>query len=534
MGVSRRMVLRAGVAAGGTALAPHIIRAQAQPAAAKTLRAVMQGDLRVFDPIWTTANITAYHGALIYDTLLAIDANFQPQPQMLETWSLSDDKKLYTFQLRDGLGWHDGTPVTAADCVASIKRWCELDSGGQAMMRRVQEIARKDDKTFTITMKEPFALVIDLLSKPVTRVCYMMREKDAETPPDQQVSANIGSGPFIYNHEQTKPGAQYVYDRNSKYVPRKEPPSGLAGGKVAKLDRVIWENIADEQTAMAALQAGEIDFYELPPIDLLPQLQADQNIKIVVLNNSGNVGVARLNFLHKPFSEQKARQAMLYAISQTDILKAAFGNPDYFRTVDSLFGYKTPMANDANTDWLKHGTDIAKAKQLLQESGYNGEQVVVLQPTNFHFMDVAGQLITGQLRKIGANAHLAPSDWGGVITRRAVKEPDDKGGWDIFTTYGSSYAYNNPITMDALAADGDKAWYGWPLNDQYEALRQKWAVASSEAERKELATEMQKIAWDFVPMVMLGQWDSPTAMRKNINGMIGVPEIIPFWNVEKA
>src|SRR6185437_5379927 len=108
-----------------------------------------------------------------------------------------------------------------------------------------------------------------------------------------------------------------------------------------------------------------------------------------------------------------------------------------------------------------------------------------------------------------------PSDWGGVVTRRAVKEPDDKGGWDIFTTYGSSYAYGNPITMDALAADGGSAWYGWPLSDAYEELRHKWALAPTLEQRKELATEMQKVAWDFVPMVMLGQWDSPTAMRKN-------------------
>jgi peptide/nickel transport system substrate-binding protein len=534
MSISRRTVLYTGLAAGAVAVGQPISRSKAQPTAAKTLHAVMQGDLRVFDPIWTTANITAYHGALIYDVLLAVDAHLKPQPQMLENWSLSEDKRLYSFQLRDGLGWHDGTAVTAADCVASIKRWGQLDSGGQAMMKQVKEIARKDDRTFTITMREPYSLVIELLSKPVTRCCYMMREKDAETPPDQQVSANIGSGPFVYNRDQTKPGAQYVYDKNTKYVPRKEPASGLAGGKVAKLDRVIWENIADQQTAMAALQAGEIDFYELPPIDLLPQLQADPNIKIMVLNSSGNVGIARLNFLHKPFSEVKARQAMLYAISQTDIMKAAFGNPEYFRTVDSLFGYKTPMANDANTGWLKHGVDIAKAKQLFQESGYSGEPVIVLQPTNFHFMDVAGQLIAGQLRKIGANVQLAPSDWGGVVTRRTVKEPDDKGGWDIFTTYGSSYAYGNPITMDALACDGDKAWYGWPLNDQYEALRLKWAMAATDAERQEIAREMQTIAWDFVPMVMLGQWDSPAAMRRNVIGMIGVPEIIPFWNVEKT
>ena len=198
----------------------------------------MHADLRVLDPIWTTANITAYHGAMIYDTLFGLDANFAPQPQMVSKWGLSDDKLTYTFELRDGLKFSDGQAVTAADCVASVRRWAARSGSGQSMMARVKDTPVVDDKTFRIVLSEPYGLVIDSLSTISTSLCYMMRKKDAETDPNQQIRETIGSGPFLYNRDETRPGNRHVYDRNPSYVPRAEPPSGMSGGKVVKLDRV--------------------------------------------------------------------------------------------------------------------------------------------------------------------------------------------------------------------------------------------------------------------------------------------------------
>ncbi len=533
MRISRRTVLRGGVAAGAAAGVPMIRRARAATNTT-TMKAVMQGDLRSFDPIWTTANITAYYGAMVYDTLFSTDANFQPQPQMVGKWGVSDDKRTYTFELRDGLIWQDNTPLTAADCVASIRRWAVRNSGGQLMMEYTKDLSAKDEKTFTLALKEPFGLLIPAFASTATPDCFMMRKKDAETDPFQQVKEHIGSGPFTFNEKETRPGSRYVFDKFTKYVPRSEPASGLAGGKVVKLDQIIWENIADEQTATAALVAGEIDFFELPPIDLLPQLQSNPDIQISVLDKSGNVIMMRLNCLHPPFDNVKARQAMLYLINQTDILKATYGNPKYYNKVDSLFGYGTPMTNDANTGWFKAAPDRTKAKQLFQESGYKGEKVIVLQATDFAFMNNSEQLIANWLKQIGVNAQLAPSNWGGVVTRRASMAPDDKGGWDIFVTSGSSYDFGNPITMVSLSANGKKGWFGWPENAQYEALRKKWAVVPTLAERQAIARQMQALAWDFVPMVVLGQYVSPAAMRKNVQGVIGMPDIIPFWNVSKS
>jgi peptide/nickel transport system substrate-binding protein len=453
---------------------------------------------------------------------------------MVGKWDLSDDKKVYTFQLRDGLGWHDGTPVTAADCAASLRRWGAADTGGQAMMARVRDIAAKDDKTIVVSLNEPFGLMLDVLAKPVAHVCFMMRAQDAAKPPSEQVSANIGSGPFLFNTSESKPGVQYVYDRNTKYVSRTEPTSGLAGAKNVKVDRVIWENIGDEQTAMAALQSGEIDFYETPPTDLLGQLESDPNIKVDILDKGGNIVIMRMNCLHKPFSDVKARQAMLYLVNQLDFMKATFGDPKYYGSLDSIFGSATPYVNDANTDWFRHGVDLEKAKQLFKDAGYNGEQITILQATNIGYMSNSDQLLAAQLRKIGVNVQLAPSDWGGVVTRRAVQAPTAAGGWDIFVTSDSDYSHSDPIGLATFAANGLKGWYGWPSNDAYEAIRAKWPDAATFDDRKELARQLQTLTWDFVPTVLLGRFTSPVAYRTNVSGVIAMPEIIPFWNIEKT
>ncbi len=534
MTTTRRTFLHTGVAVAAVATAPAVLRAQTGPARQKTIRAVMHGDLRAFDPIWTTANITAYHGAMIYDTLFALDGDLRPQPQMVGKHGVSDDKLTYTFELRDGLKFSDGLPVTSDDAVASIRRWAARDGAGQHMMARVKDISKKDDKTFVIALKEPYGLVIDVMAKTATPLLYVMRKKEAETDPMQQVTEYIGSGPFTFNRDETKQGARYVYDKNPNYVPRSEPATGMAGAKVAKVDRVIYENMADSQTAMAALQAGEIDFLETPPIDLLDQLEGDKNLKVEVLSKLGNVGWMRLNFLHPPFDKVEARQAMLHLINQEEYVKATFGNPKYFKKCPSNFACGTPMENDENTAWFKEAPNPAKAKELFAKAGYDGRPVTILHATNIDFMNNAAQITAQRLREIGINAQLATSDWGGVVTRRAVKSAPEQGGWNIFITWAGGAAVGNPIALSGHAANGEKGWFGWPSDETHEKLRDKWAAAATPEEQKAVAREIQKNAWNFVPHVFLGQWVAPVAYRNNLKGVLAIPEIVPFWNIEKT
>ncbi|WP_018099513.1 ABC transporter substrate-binding protein [Sinorhizobium meliloti] len=490
-------------------------------------------NLTVFDPVFTTTDPTQIHGLAIYETLFALDSELKPQPQMVGKWDISDDKRTYTFELRDGLGWHDGTPVTAADCVASLRRWGH--AGGQFLIERAKDISKRDDKTFTIVLKEPLGVLVDMLGRIAAPGPFIMREKDADRPFTEQVTANIGSGAFKFNEALAKPGASFTYDRNEQYVPRSEPANGLAGGKIVKVDRVIWEPIVDQQTALGALQVGEIDFLQSPPADLYSAIESDPNLELHVLNRAGNDFCLRMNFLQKPFDNVKARQAMLHLIDQEAFLRVTAPDPRYGRTVTSIFGNSTLYSNDENTRWFKKGGDVERAKQLFKGSGYAGEKVVVLDPTDWAAAHAASQLLVATLQKIGINAELAPSDWGGIVARRDNKGPVESGGWSIFITNDPDYVQGDPTSAVFPNASGEKAWFGWPKNDEYEALRAKWADVGTVDERKALAREMQRIWWDFVGDVRLGQVVGPVAHRKTLTKLIEVPaHLIPFWNMQQV
>lgn len=533
MNISRRSLLKAGAATGTALSFPSVLRARTAPDATQTVRMVKYADLQVFDPMISADYLPSDHGAAVYDTLFSFDSKMTPQPQMVGNWGVSDDKRVYTFELRDGLSWHDGTTVTAGDCVASIRRWAEVAPGGQLIKALATDISKKDGKTFTIALKEPLGLLIEILAPLTPPSLYIMREKDANTPPTDQVTANIGSGPFIFNQDLARPGASFTYDRNERYVPRSEAPDGLAGGKIVKVERVIWDNIADQQTAIAALQAGEVDYLESVPLDLLPVLEGNPDIALQVLNQGGSVRYVRMNCLQKPFNSVKARRALLYLIDQEAALRATFP-PEYINTVTSLFGRKTAYTNDENTGWFKKGGDPEKAKQLFQEAGYAGEKVVILQPTSISHMFNATEYLADALRKIGINAELAPSDWGGMVARVDNKGPVEDGGWSIFPSGDADVAMGDVLGNPLFLANGDKAWYGWPKNDEFEALRAKWTTVATFEERKTLAREMQRVWWDFVGLVFYGASTSPVARRASLTGLIGTPFIVPMWNMQKA
>src|SRR3954463_7297038 len=269
------------------------------PADAKTLRVAPHSDLKIVDPIWTTALITVNHGYMIYDTLFALDEKLKVQPQMVDRYTTSDDKLTWTFVLRDALAWHDGMPVTAEDCIASLKRWGARDAMGQKLLSYVADSSAPDTKTIRMILKEPYGLVIQTLAKPGASVPFMMPKRVAETDPNKQITEYVGSGPFIFKADEWRAGEKAVYVKNTKYKPRAEPASGLAGGKVAKVDRVEWIWSADAQTQANALINGEIALLEAPPQDLLPLLAEDKNIELFVFNPAGRQNALRFNVLHK-------------------------------------------------------------------------------------------------------------------------------------------------------------------------------------------------------------------------------------------
>lgn len=501
--------------------------------AESTLRVVMHSDLKIVDPIWTTAYMSRNYGYMVYDTLFAMDENTTVQPQMAEGFTVSDDGLTYTITLRDGLTWHDGKPVTAEDCIASIERWAKKDGMGQKMMDFVASLEAPDAKTIQINLKEPYGLTIDSLAKPSSNVPFMMPKRIAETSADEQISEYIGSGPFVFESDEWKPGDKTVFTKFEDYKPRSEPASWLAGGKVVNVDRVEWISIKDHQTAVNALLEGEIDFMESPPADLLPLFEGDDNIKVDILNPLGFQYMFRLNHLHPPFDNIKARRAALAAIKQEDFLQATIGNPDLYEPCAAMFICGTALATDAGADIVME-SDIELGKKLLAESGYDGTPIVIMQSTDLDTLTNLAPVAADALKKVGFNVNMQSMDWQTLVSRRSKKDAPGDVGWNLFMTAWTAADILNPIMAAGFRTNCDDAWFGWPCDEEMEALRDQFARASSDADKKDLAEKIQIRAMEYVTHAHAGQYFSPTAWRNDrLDGVLGGPVPV-FWNVTKA
>jgi peptide/nickel transport system substrate-binding protein len=496
-----------------------------------TLRVVMHSDLKVIDPIWTTAYIVRNHGYMIYDTLFAMDAKGEIKPQMVDKYELSADRLTYTMTLRDGLLWHDGKPVTAEDCVASIKRWSAKDSMGQKMMSFVKELQVVNPKTFRIVLSEPTGLVLPALGKPSSNVPFMMPKRVADTDPNTQIADTIGSGPFVFKKDEWKPGDRVVYVKNAQYRPRSEPPSGLAGGKVPKIDRVEWRAIPDHQTAINAILANEIDYVESPPHDLLPVAKKDANVKLVILNPLGNQYTFRFNTLHKPFDNPKIRQAVWHAFNQEDFLKANVGDPEYYKVCKAMFPCGTPLETTKGLEGLLE-SNFEKSKALLKEAGYDGTPVVLLHPTDVNIIANIPVVAKSLLEKGGFKVDMQSMDWQTLVARRSKKDPPGQGGWNAFLTSWVAADILNPVMAGFFNAGCDKAMFGWPCDKELESLRDQFARETNPARLKSIVEAVQARVVQYPTHVNLGQWNVPAIMRKNVDGAIESPVTV-FWNVEK-
>ena len=502
-------------------------------AGAKTITAVMHADLR--DPgMLTTAYIVRDFGYMVYDTLLAEDANFKIQPQMAD-WKISDDKLTYTFTLRDGLKWHDGTPVTAEDCVASLKRWGKADGMGQKLMDFTASIEATDARTITLKLKEPYGLVLELIGKPSSLVPFMMPKRLAETPAGKPVPELIGSGPFKFVQAEFQPGVKAVFEKNKDYVPRKEPPSWTSGGKVVKVDRVEWITMADAQTAVNALQSGDIDFMEAPSFDILPVLATNPDIKVGTLNKLGFQTLGRMNFLQPPFDNVKVRRAAFMAMNQKDVLDALVGNPEYYKICGAVFICDTPLATDVGAELLVKGDGMAEARKLLASSGYDGTPIVIMAPGDVVSLKAQPIVAAQLLREAGFKVDVQATDWGTVINRRTNKKPVKEGGWNMFFTNWVAADIINPVVNVSIGGRGENGgWFGWSKDDKMEKLRDAFARSSSPEEQKKIAAEIQQEVYDQVIYIPLGQFQQPSAWRKSLSGVLEGPATPVFWNIDKS
>ena len=507
---------------------PAIARAQT----ATTLKFIPYADLALLDPA-VSAFVTRNHVMMVYDTLFALDEAGNPQPQMLAGHTVEEDGKTWTLTLRDGLLFHDGTPVLARDAVASIKRWGTLDAFGQALLAATDELSAPDDKTIQFRLKRRFDLLPAALAHPTNTMAAIMPERLAQTPATTRLTEIIGSGPFRYLADQRVPGSRNVYAKFDRYIPRPQgEPSFCAGPRTVHFDRVEWQTTPDPATQVAALQSGEVDWVEQPLMDLVGSLKQTRGITVEVAETRGLLGFLRFNQLFPPFDNPAIRRAVLKAVNQTEFMQAVVGSNGSFDDKCGVFGAHSALSNDAGMAVLTGPHDPAAIKQELAAAGYNGERVVYLAVNDVPRINAIAEVGADMLRRVGMNVDEVAADWGTVVQRSVSRQPLEKGGWSMFASFTGGIDASNPANNNLLRGNGPGAYNGWPVAPKLEALRDQWLSVSDPAQQRSLAEQIQLQAWQDVPFLPLGSYDQPTAYRSNLTGML--KGLILFTNVRRA
>ena len=523
--MQRRTLLGTGAAA--LLARPALVRAEA----ATTLKFVPYADLVLLDPA-VSAFVTRNHVLMVFDTLFGVDEAGVVQPQMLAGSVTDGDGLVWTLTLREGLRFHDGTPVLARDAVASIKRWWVQDAFGQALALATDEVSAPDDKTIRFRLKRRFGLLPDALAHPTNTMAAIMPERLANTPATTRLTEMVGSGPFRYVAGERVPGARNVYARFEGYVPRQGTASFTAGPRVAHFDRVEWVTTPDPGTQVAALRNGEVDFVEQPLMDLVPSLRADRAVKVEVVETKGLIGFLRFNQLFPPFDNPALRRAVLRAVNQQEFMEAVVGGNAPFDSQCGLFTTGMPLANDAGMEALsgKHGLDALKRE--VQAAGYKGERIIYLEPTDVPRINAIAEVGADMLRKLGMNVDVIATDWGTTVQRSVSRQPPEKGGWHMFAAFSGGYDMSTPGSHQLMRGNGAGAYNGWPTLPKLEALRDEWLFAEDAGQRMALARRMQEQAFEDVPYLPLGSYQQPVAYRANLTG---VPKgLVQFTGVQRV
>ena len=516
--ITRRAALAGGLAA--PALAADL--------RAATLRFVPHQGLGWLDPSWWPFIETRNHSWMVYDTLYGLDATGTAQPQMAEGHTLEDNGRTWRIRLREGLVFHDGTPVRAQDCVASITRWGTHAMMGQSLLRATASLTAVDDRTILFRLTERFPLLPEALGDRAMQVCAIMPARLAEHSDARVIDEVVGSGPFRFLADEYQPWRRAAYARNERYVPRPTgTPSFLAGPKQAQFNRVEWIAMAEPDAALAALRDGTIDWWEAPPPTHHAAIAAEKRLSLRVLDPAGAMATLRMNHLIDPFDDPRVRRAVRSAVDQAAFMAAATSAPEHRRTGVGFFCPVSPMAQPAPSM-----LDEAKARATLQAAGYRGELVVVLVIADLpepRAMALAG---AEMLRRIGLNVQLEFVPVRNLVARLLRTQPAGAGGWSVVIGYWPGHDFWHPGMHRYLRATGREAEVGWPSSEGLEALRRAWLLAPDPAQRRLIAADAQAQALEDLPYIPLGQWMRPTAHAAGLTGMLeGFPL---FWNVQRG
>ena len=498
----------------------------------KVLRVIPSADLSELDPTMGSNLISRIYSQMVFDTLFALDSTLSPKPMMVDKESVSPDGLVYTFTLRSGLRFHDGSPVTTRDVIASIQRWMGGTSVGGQLQSRVAGMTAVDDLTFTLSLKQPFGLVEFMLAGAGSPIAGIIREADAKRPSTVKMTEPIGSGPFRFVASERVVGSRAVFERNPDYPARPEPTDGLAGARVVKVDRVEWIIMPDATTAANALVTGEADFWDTISPDLAPFLKQN-GITVRRTVALPTVAFVRPNFQLPPFNDVRAREALALLVDQEEMMQAVAGEGGAWRKCYSFSVCGSAYGTEDGSEPYRK-PDIARAKQLFIEAGYKGEPIVLLGTPTLAPINAMTQVLASRLQEAGLKVDVQMTDFASLLQRVNLQnKPIGSGGYNLFAYYATGSSWFHPLMNMALDQScAGRNWPGFPCDPDGEALRQKFFVAPDEPARKAAFEALEKRAWQFLPYIPAGQFDVVNAYRPNVSGVLD-SYYLAYWNIEK-
>ena len=381
-----------------------------------------------------------------------------------------------------------------------------------------------DDRSFEIRLNKPFAHLPYALG---ATDCFIMPERIvAKADAYTQIKDAIGSGPYRFVADEWDMSTRAVFTKFEKYTPRQEKPEFWSGGKVAYLDRVEWHIMPDMGTAAQALTKSEVDWIERPLFDLLPKLRTTPGVKIEIVDPLGTWVEILFNNAIPPFDNPKLRRALFPAIVQSDYMQALFGDQsEFIRTGVGCFLPSSPYASAAGMEALTGPRSLDAAQALVKESGYSGQEVVQMLPTDLPTANAYGLVTNQMLKEVGLNVRLDALDWGTLLSRWNAKENSAQGAWNVFTVGWSGLWITNPgshITLHSRKPD-----------PTMEALTERWFDAPDLASQKQVCEQIQLRAFEDPPFIPVGQYFVPQLHRDTITDIVHAP-VVAFWNVKKA
>jgi peptide/nickel transport system substrate-binding protein len=483
------------------------------------------------DPIATPSFATRTAAMAVFETLYGTDAHLNPMPQMVEQHTMEEDGKVWTFQLRPGLLFHDGTRVTARDCVASLRRWMRKDRTGHVLGSRMDVIEALDDLRLTLKLAHPQTLVPLMLTKGQLSPPVIMPERFADTSVDTPVPQIIGSGPFRVPSLAWRAGEDLDLVRFEQYQPRAEASSFTGGGRTVLVDRVLWRAADDP---VRALRDGLADWVEWLPPAAPPGLLSGSGCVVGAADQVGYYAMLRLNTQRGPMANQRIRQAVLAGVDPGAVMDAVFhADGGRFVVPIGLFAAGSEFATVVASDRIGGRQSARAIKALLKTAGYNGEPVVLLNPADDIIHTALTAALIDELTEIGLSIEERKLDRRAFEAWRHRGPSPDGNDWSAFCDSVPAGDHYDPLAISAGPPPAGGLWPGWPDDAAAGRLRDAWIDTPDPKAKRVAAAKLQDQVFATAAFVPLGQWVPNSAWRTTLTGQ-QAGSFPVFWDVARS